>query len=223
MIEIQNVAKGYRKDSLVVENATCTIKPGDFFFLTGVSGSGKTTFFKLLLRIERPDRGSILFDGTDIGHFSTKQVAAHRRNIGTVFQNLNLLEEETVESNIALPLLVSGLRHKVSFKRVYELLELMRLEKRGKEKVVHLSGGEKQLVAIARALVFKPKVILADEPSGNLDIDAALRVISLLQNMNNHGCTVIISTHDLQIIRALKARTLLIKNKQLIEVELAAD
>ncbi len=221
MIELNQVSKGYRKNIAVMQGATCSIHNGDFFFLTGVSGSGKTTLFKLLLRMERPDSGTVCFDGHDIARLKSKQVAEHRRNIGTVFQDLQLLEDESVEENIALPLLVSGLRRKHAMMRVSALLEQVKLASRGREKVFYLSGGEKQLVAVARALVFEPKLILADEPTGNLDIDAALRVMNLLRMMNAQGCTVMVSTHDLQVIRALRARTLIIKGQQLIEVQLA--
>jgi len=174
-----------------------------------------------LMLIERPDSGEILFDGQDITRLSAAAQALHRRRIGMVFQDYKLLARDTIEENVALPLRVSGLRGHRLRTRVGNQLERVGLADRRKEIVQGLSGGEKQLVSIARALAFDPKVFFADEPTGNLDQSMAFRVMELLLDLHQRGCTVVVATHDLSLIRSFRARTLLIKEHKVHEVRLS--
>ena len=223
MIEFSDVTKSYSGKLPVLAGVSFHIDEGEFFYLSGVSGAGKTTIFRLLLLMELPDSGAIVYNGQEINTYSAKERSRHRRNIGMVHQDLDnrLLVNETVEENIALPLRISGGTGRSVMFRVNELLERVGLEGRGKELVKGLSGGEKQLVSIARALVFQPPVFFADEPTGNLDQTVAYRVMELLREIHRDGSTVIVATHDLNLIRTFRARTLLIKDKKIQEVKLA--
>jgi ABC-type ATPase involved in cell division len=177
--------------------------------------------FRLLMLIERPERGSIVFDDADITRLTPAERAHHRRRIGMVFQDYKLLANDTIEENVALPLRVAGYRGGRLRSRIAQQLEQVGLAHRRRERVLGLSGGEKQLVSIARALAFDPKVFFADEPTGNLDQSMAFRVMELIQNLHRRGCTVIVATHDLSLIRSFRARTLLIKDRKVHEVRLA--
>ncbi|MBI3992539.1 MAG: ATP-binding cassette domain-containing protein, partial [Candidatus Lambdaproteobacteria bacterium] len=164
MIDFQNLTKSYMGMSPVLDNVQFHIGKGEFFYLTGVSGAGKTTVFKLLLAMEQPDAGEVLFDGAPLGRPNPRLRALHRRRIGMVFQDYRLLNRESVEDNVALPMRVAGLRGGVIRRRVTALLEQVGLQERRRESAMVLSGGEKQLVSIARALTLEPPVVLADEP-----------------------------------------------------------
>lgn len=220
-VKITGLTKSYARMLPVLDDVSFHIDEGDFYYLTGVSGAGKTTVFRLLMLIERPDLGEILFDGEDITRLSQAGQAMHRRRIGMVFQDYKLLARDTIEENVALPLRVSGLRGHRLRTRVGVQLERVGLADRRKELVQGLSGGEKQLVSIARALAFDPKIFFADEPTGNLDQSMAFRVMELLQDLHRRGCTVVVATHDLNLIRSFRARTLLIKDHKIHEVRLA--
>lgn len=223
IVHLQRVTKGYAGMKSVLRNCTMEVRQGEFLYLTGVSGAGKTTVFKLLLHMERPDQGKVIVCGEDITALKPSQRAHHRRRIGMVFQDVRLLEEETVEQNIALTLHVAGVPRKQRRKRIDALLDQVGLSVRRRSPVITLSGGEKQLVGIARALVFHPAVFLADEPTGNLDPDTAQRVMNLITQIHRQGCTVIVATHDLALLRTFRARTLLIRNQQVHEVRLLAS
>jgi cell division transport system ATP-binding protein len=220
-IELEGVSKSYLGMLPVLDGVAFSIEENGFYYLTGVSGAGKTTVFRLLMLIERPDRGAIVFDGADITRLSTAERAHHRRRIGMVFQDYKLLANDTIEENVALPLRVAGYRGSRLRSRIAQQLEQVGLARRRRERVLGLSGGEKQLVSIARALAFDPKVFFADEPTGNLDQSMAFRVMELIQNLHRQGCTVIVATHDLSLIRSFRARTLLIKDRKVHEVRLA--
>ena len=222
MIEFENLTKSYAGKLPVLEEINLRIEQGEFFFLSGVSGAGKTTFFRLMLLLENPNQGNIFFSGKNINLYSHTQRARHRREIGMVFQDQDnrLLNRETIEENVALPLRIAGLSGKDMRVRTHALLEQVGLENRKQEMVEGLSGGEKQLVSIARAMVFSPRIFFADEPTGNLDQNVAFRVMELLRGINETGCTVIVATHDLNLIRSFRARTLLIKDRKIHEVKL---
>ncbi|HUJ76217.1 MAG TPA: ATP-binding cassette domain-containing protein, partial [bacterium] len=218
LVELKDVTKSYQRLRPVLEKTSCRITPGEFVYVTGVSGAGKTTLFRLLIGTERPDAGQIVVNGQDVSRFTPLQWARHRRRVGVVFQDYRLLPHESVEDNVALPLRVTGVPAKPLQVHVQERLEQVGLAGRGKERVLGLSGGEKQLVGIARALVLAPALLLADEPTGNLDQAMAVRVFELLRQIHAAGCTVIVATHDLALIRAFRFRTLLIRERRLHEV-----
>lgn len=224
MIEFAGLTKSYPGRPPVLDDVKFKIGKGEFFFLSGVSGAGKTTVFRLLLMVELPDKGRIRFDGVDITEFSPALRATHRRKIGVVFQDQDnrLLPKESIEENVALPLRIAGLSGRDMRRRIHPLLEQVGLADRRKELVSGLSGGEKQLVSIARALVFNPPVFFADEPTGNLDQSIAFKVMNLLRDIHRSGSTVMIATHDLSLIRSFRARTLLIKDRKIQEVRLVS-
>lgn len=220
MIEFDDLTKGYLDMPPVLDQVNLSIDVGEFFYLTGVSGAGKTTVFKLLMLMEQPTSGMIRFHGEALGNPSARQRAMHRRRIGMVFQDYKLLPEESVEENVALPLRICGFSRAEIRRRTGALLEQVGLSERRKDPAMVLSGGEKQLVSIARALTLEPDLVLADEPTGNLDHAMALKVMELLQTIHSSGRTVIVATHDIKLIRGTWARTLLIKDRTVQEVRL---
>jgi cell division transport system ATP-binding protein len=222
-IALEGLTKSYLGMLPVLDNVSARIEEGGFYYLTGVSGAGKTTVFRLLMLIERPDSGAIYFDDEDVTRLTPHEQALHRRRIGMVFQDYRLLAQDTIEENVALPLKVAGYRGARLRKKTHVQLEAVGLAQRRREAVAGLSGGEKQLVSIARALAFEPKVFFADEPTGNLDHTMAFRVMELIRTLHRGGCTVIVATHDLGLIRAFRARTLLIKDRRLHEVRLSGQ
>lgn len=220
MIQFESVTKSYLGLPPVLEEVNLTINEGDFFYLTGVSGAGKTTIFKLLMLMELPTAGTLHFQGKPLSHPSPRQRALHRRRIGMVFQDYKLLPEESIQDNVALPLRIAGFGRAEINRRTTALLEQVGLAERRDDPTMVLSGGEKQLVSIARALTLEPELVLADEPTGNLDHAMALRVMELLQKIHAAGRTVIVATHDINLIRSTWARTLLIKERTIHEVRL---
>ena len=219
-IEFSALTKSYIGNLPVLDEVNFRIDEGEFYYLTGVSGAGKTTVFRLMLLIEKPSSGKILYEGEEITDLSPADQAHHRQRIGMVYQDYKLLAPDTIEENVALPLRVAGYRGSKLWRRVEWQLEKVGLSHRKKEPVRGLSGGEKQLVSIARALAFDPKVFFADEPTGNLDQSMAFRVMELIHGLHQKGCTVIVATHDLNLIRAYRAKTLLIKDRKVHEVRL---
>jgi cell division transport system ATP-binding protein len=221
MIELREVTKSYQRLLPVLDRVSLRIQKGEFAYLTGVSGAGKTTVFRLLMGMERADSGRLTVGGGDVSTLRPAQRALYRRRIGMVFQDYRLLPHETIAENVGLPLRVAGINAAMEQQKVAEKLGLVGLEERANERVIGLSGGEKQLVSIARALAFAPPVLLADEPTGNLDQGMAWRIMELLRKINAGGCTVVVATHDIALIRAFRARTLLIKERKVHEVRLA--
>ncbi len=220
MIEFLEVTKSYLGMRPILESVSLKIDKGEFFYLTGVSGAGKTTVFKLLMLLERADSGQILVDDADLERFNARRTALHRRRIGMIFQDYRLLPKLSIEENTALPLRVAGYRGKALRQKTEACLARVGMAERRKELVKSLSGGEQQLVAISRATVFDPPVVLADEPTGNLDQNTAYTVMKSLREINQRGATVIVATHDLNLIRSFRARTLLIKERRIHEVRL---
>ena len=222
MIAFQGLTKSYPGKPPLLDEVDLRIDRGGFYFLTGANGAGKTTVFKLMTLNELPNRGEIFFDGKPISRLRHKQRAFHRRRVGMVFQDQDhwLLTRESIEENVALPLRIAGINGRTLRKRTLEQLEQVGLAHRKNEQVKGLSGGERQLVSIARALVLEPPLFLADEPTGNLDQAVAFKVMEVLRSIHQAGCTVVVATHDLNLIRAYRARTYLIKNRQVNEVRL---
>lgn len=209
MIKFENVTKVYPKsDKPALENISLEVEKGEFVFLVGLSGSGKSTFLRLVLREEKPTSGSIHVAGKDLGTLSNWKVPQLRRQVGTVFQDFRLLPNKTVSENVAFTLHVLGFSRKEIAREVPEALELVGLEDKGDRKPGELSGGEQQRVAIARAYVSKPAILIADEPTGNLDPATSVGIMKLLDRINREGTTVVMATHDAGIVDQMRKRVI---------------
>ena len=206
MIRFQNVSKTYKNGTVALRDVSIEIDKGEFVFLVGASGSGKTTFIRLLLREELPDRGRIWEAGRDIVHLPKWRVPYLRRNIGCVFQDFRLLPNKTVFENVAFALEVIGRPNHVVSTQVPQVLELVGLSKKRDNLPGELSGGEQQRVAIARAFVNRPLILLADEPTGNLDPATSQGIMQLLDRINRTGTTVVIATHDEVLVNWMRRR-----------------
>ena len=220
-IKFINVEKKYSDLLPLFQGVNFTIAPGEFVFLTGRSGTGKTTVLKLIHRIEAPSSGKI-FIGKEIETHEKIMLQTHRQSIGFIFQDYKLLEEETVYNNVILPLQIRGLKESTIKKRVNEFAAICGLDKLLNHKVITLSGGEKQLAAIARAAIASPKIILADEPTANLDPTASEQILELLQFFQKQGVSVIVATHDINLIRSKLGRIMLISERTIKEVPQAS-
>ena len=209
MIRLDNVRKLYPSSSRpALEDVSLEIEKGEFVFLIGQSGSGKSTILRLLLREELATGGSVYVDGKDIEKMPARKVPALRRRIGTVFQDFRLLPKKSVYENVAFALEVINKPHKYITRAVPEVLELVGLEGKSQRKPNELSGGEQQRGAIARAFVNRPLLLLADEPTGNLDPDTSQGIMSLLERINRTGTTVVMATHDNNIVDAMRRRVI---------------
>ena len=207
MIRLEHVTKSFPTSTRpALEDISVDIDKGEFVFLVGSSGSGKSTFLRLLLREEQPTRGAVHVAGKDLGRLSQWKVPALRRSIGCVFQDFRLLPGKTVFQNVAFALEVIGKSQAVVDKVVPEVLELVGLEGKARRLPDELSGGEQQRVAIARAFVNRPMILLADEPTGNLDPDTSVGIMRLLDRINRTGTTVVMATHDAAIVDSMRRR-----------------
>lgn len=219
MIRFDGVSKRYPGGHDALRQVSFELADKEMAFLTGHSGAGKSTLLKLIALIERPSRGSILINDRNTAKIGRWRVPYFRREIGIVFQNNQLLMDRTVFDNVALPLVVSGAHHRQLGRRVRAALDKVGLLSREKELPITLSGGEQQRVGIARAVVNKPPLLIADEPTGNLDDTLSTEIIDLLADFNHHGVTVLIATHDLQQVRRLGCRTLNLADGQLVSTD----
>lgn len=201
MIKLINVNKSYGPKAVSLSNINLHIKKGEFVFITGVSGSGKTTLLKLLYGEERPTSGQVLINGKNIGPLKRSEISYIRRRLGVVFQDFRLLEGRTIFENVAIPLEVSGMPPADIIKKVQGVLGAVRLHHRMDEKVSSLSGGEQQKVAVARAVINDPLILLADEPTGSLDIKAGEEILDILKMINAKGTTVVFATHNRALIK----------------------
>lgn len=209
MIRFEDVTKIYDGQSRpALQNVTVEIDKGEFVFLVGASGSGKSTFQRLILRELRATRGSVFVLGKDLGRMHTWNVPQLRRQIGTVFQDFRLLPGKTVNENVSFALQVIGKSNKEIRKIVPETLELVGLGGKGERLPEELSGGEQQRVAIARAFVNRPKILIADEPTGNLDPATSVGIMKLLDRINRSGTTVLMATHDSTIVDQMRKRVI---------------
>jgi cell division transport system ATP-binding protein len=206
MISFENVTKDYKGGSVAIRDMSVDIDKGEFVFLVGSSGSGKTTFIRLLLREEIPTQGRILVAGRDIANLSQWRIPYLRRNIGCVFQDFRLLPNKTVFENVAFALEVIGRPKHVVAAQVPQVLDLVGLSKKRSSLPGELSGGEQQRVAVARAFVNRPLILLADEPTGNLDPATSQGIMRLLERINKTGTTVVIATHDSGIVDQMRRR-----------------
>jgi len=209
LIKFENVTKIYpRQEKAALDGVNLDIEKGEFVFLVGLSGSGKSTFLKLVLREERPSSGVIHVVGKDLNTLSATKVPELRRQVGTVFQDFRLLPNKTVTENVAFTLHVLGYSNKQISREVPEVLELVGLEEKGDRKPSELSGGEQQRVAIARAYVSRPTILIADEPTGNLDPATSVGIMKLLDRINREGTTVVMATHDSGIVDQMRKRVI---------------
>ena len=201
IVTFDNVGLRYGTDSEVLSNVSFTLFPGSFYFLTGASGAGKTSLLKLLYLAQRPSRGVIRMFGTDLITLPRARLPAFRRRIGTVFQDFRLVSHLSAFDNVALPLRVSGVREADLQQPVADMLEWVGLAHRSHARPETLSGGEQQRVAIARAVIARPDVLVADEPTGNVDPDMALKLLRLFEALNRLGTTVVVATHDVHLLK----------------------
>lgn len=208
MITLKNVSKEYVPGVQALRNINLHIDPGEFVFVVGDSGSGKTTFIKLLTKELNPTTGRIIVNRRDLSKIRRKQIPRYRRNIGCVFQDFRLLKDRNVYENVAFAQRVVSAPQRTIKKNVPIVLSMVGLAAKYKSKTSQLSGGEQQRVAIARALINQPKIILADEPTGNLDEKNAWEIMNLLDEINKRGTTVVVVTHNLQFVRAMNKRVI---------------
>jgi cell division transport system ATP-binding protein len=208
MIDVHNLAKAYRPGVYALKDVSFTVEKGEFVFLTGPSGAGKTTLLRLLLRAELPTGGYAIVGGRNLSRMSPAQVQAFRRTVGSVFQDFKLIERKTVFDNVALLPRLLGMPETQLRRRVAQVLNEVGLAERQQDRPLELSGGEQQRVAIARALAAEPSLILADEPTGNLDPVLSLDVMTLFRNINTKGTTVLVATHDRALIRHMGRRVI---------------
>lgn len=216
MIRLSNVSKVYKPNIRALSEVSLFIKPGEFVSIVGESGSGKTTLAKLLFAEEKPTAGSVVIGDWDISRIHASEIPVLRRQIGVVFQDFKLLPRKTVRENVAFALEVSGERAGKIRTLVPQVLGIVGLADKAERYPRQLSGGEQQRVSIARALVHRPKILLADEPTGNLDTIHAHEIIELLKRINDYGTTVVLVTHDRDIVNALRRRVVTIHQGKIV-------
>jgi len=207
MIKFEKVTKKFGEIT-ALEEVSFAVAPGDFVFLTGPSGAGKSTIIKLILHEYLPTSGTIQVDGINVEKMKSKEIMDLRRKVGVVFQDFKLLTDRTLLENVILPLEVFGNNSKTIGDKVKEVLELVGLSDRGSLFPAQLAGGELQRVCIARAMIGNPKILLADEPTGNLDMGTAWQIIKTLKKINKLGTTVLMATHNVEIVKSLKERVI---------------
>lgn len=216
MLVFQSIGKNYGPHT-ILQNINLTIHPQEFVLLTGPSGAGKSTLMHLLIGATKPSVGSIQIDGIHVEKLNTENMQEYRRMIGMVFQDYKLLPQKTVFENVAFAMEVCGELDREIEVRVNNVLDKVGLLNKAHHFPNELSGGEKQRTAIARALVHQPKLLIADEPTGNLDTESTMQVIQLLQKINQEGVTVILATHNLDVVKYLQTRVIQIKNGQIVQ------
>jgi cell division transport system ATP-binding protein len=217
MIRLYNVTKRYPGDVKALEEISLEIERGEFVFVTGPSGAGKTTLLRMLLRQELPTEGQILVNGRNVGALPPSKVPDLRRSIGVVFQDFKLIPRKTALENVAYVLNVAGLSRSEQRRRAYNALRSVGLNHRLNTLPPVLSGGEQQRVAIARAVVNEPVLLLADEPTGNLDPDLAVEIMRLFREINAKGTTVVVATHDRDLIQRMQRRTVVLGQGALVD------
>ena len=221
MIRIEGLSKVYAGGHVALDRVSLSVERGEFVFVTGPSGAGKTTLLRLMLRQERPSEGSIVIDGRDVGTIAASRVPGLRRSIGVVFQDFKLIKRKTALENVAYVLNVAGIPRAEQRRRAYHALKGVGLAHRLHVHPDALSGGEQQRVAIARAVVNDPELLLADEPTGNLDPDLSVEIMRLFREINARGTTVVVATHDRDLIRRMQRRTIVLTRGQAAEAERA--
>ncbi|MDP4169321.1 MAG: cell division ATP-binding protein FtsE [Bacillota bacterium] len=223
MIEMQEVYKKYPNGVTAINGIDVKISQGDFVYVVGPSGAGKSTFIKMMYREESPTAGSIMVDSVNIAKLKLKRVPLFRRNIGVVFQDFKLLPMLTVYENVAFALEVIEENPKYIKKRVMEVLDLVNLKHKARMLPTELSGGEQQRVSIARSIVNSPKVVIADEPTGNLDPDTSWEIMNIFEEINTRGTTVVMATHNKEIVNTIKHRVIAIESGRIVRDEQRGD
>jgi len=217
MIRFDNVSKSYPDSQGGLREVSFRMQAGEMAFLTGHSGAGKSTLLKLVGLLERANRGQVWVNGHNLGRLGSREIPLFRRQVGMIFQDHRLLEDRTVFDNVALPLVVTGQRHQEIRRRVQAALDKVGLLNKARALPVTLSGGEQQRVGIARAVVSRPPVLLADEPTGNLDPELSLEIMELFNQFNQVGVTLLIATHDLSLVKHLSRRVLTLREGLLVD------
>lgn len=219
MIETQSLSKTYGRGMYALQNLDLKVEKGEFAFLTGPSGAGKSTLLRLLLLQERPSEGQVIVGGRNLSDLDRDEVQAYRRTVGFVFQDFKLIPTKTVFENVSFVLRVLGQPVEQQRRRTYQVLKWVGLQHRLQALPEELSGGEQQRVAIARALVNEPHLVLADEPTGNLDPDLSLEIMNLFREMNASGTTVLVATHDRELIRHVGRRVIHLESGHLADAD----
>ena len=218
MIETHHLSKLYSRGLYALQDLSLTVEKGEFVFLTGPSGAGKSTLLRLLLAQDRPTEGELFVNGHDLTSLSRGDIQEYRRGIGFIFQDFKLIPTRTVFENVAFVLEVLGVAAGQQRRRAFQVLKWVGLQHRINAYPRDLSGGEQQRIAIARALVNDPALVLADEPTGNLDPDLSLEIMNLLREVNAGGTTVVVATHDRELIRLVGRRTITLESGRVVEV-----
>ena len=219
MITLENVSKSYAKGQPALNDVSLHIDKGEFVFIVGNSGSGKSTLIKLLLKEREPTSGTIIVNDQDLGKMKRRKVPKYRRGVGVVFQDFRLLKDRNVYENVAFAQRVIERPNRVIKKRVPEILTLVGLAEKYKSFPRELSGGEQQRVALARALVNRPNILLADEPTGNLDPKNSLEIMKLLEEINERGTTVLVVTHNREIVNSFRKRVITMRKGVIVSDE----
>jgi cell division transport system ATP-binding protein len=218
VIEANRISKAYTRGVYALRNLSIRIDKGDFVFLTGPSGAGKSTLLRMLLRQDVPTEGELIVGGRNLATLGSRQVQAYRRSLGFVFQDFKLLPGKTVLENVSFVPRVLGMAASQQQRRTFQVLKWVGLQHRMNAYPMELSGGEQQRVAIARALVNDPSIILADEPTGNLDPDLSLEIMNLFREINARGTTVVVATHDRELIRRVGRRSVTLDHGHIVEM-----
>ena len=217
LIRIKDVRKTYKTGTTAIYDMNLSIEKGEFIFIIGSTGCGKSTLIKMLYREEKPTKGQILIGGLNVGKIRNRKVYKLRRKIGVVFQNYQLLPNKTAYENVAFALEVLGLPRDEIHTKTMKVLDLVGLKSKAKQYPKHLSGGEQQRVAIARAIVNGPKILICDEPTGNLDPKTSLEIMDVLEAINELGTTIIMVTHDIEIVKKLKKRVVKLDSGRILK------
>lgn len=219
MIEMQDVYKKYPNGVIAANGIDVHIKPGEFVYVVGPSGAGKSTFIKMMYREEKPTSGTIMINGVNLAKLKNSKVPLLRRNIGVVFQDFKLLPTLSVYENVAFALEVTEEQPKYIKKQVMETLDLVNLKHKARMLPTELSGGEQQRVSIARSIVNVPKVVIADEPTGNLDPETSWEIMNIFDEINTRGTTVVMATHNKEIVNTIKHRVIAIESGKIVRDE----